>query len=177
MSTIFSKTEQGQEEIKTRSGSLTQHVRQVLIFVNGKRDMDALRKMLPTDDLESTLQMLQEQGYIEAVEMTEIHDSEPVSISPLVPVEKTSMPTGSIFRDLPLTPSTKELELARNFMMNTLKSFTGPYATISLIEKVEAAQSHTEMRAQFNHWIDAIIQTHPGKQRADELRSALLKII
>ncbi|NMM36227.1 MAG: hypothetical protein HHJ09_01765 [Glaciimonas sp.] len=177
MSTIFSKTEQGQEEIKARSGSLTQHVRQVLIFVNGKRDTDALRKTLPADDLESTLQMLHEQGYIEAVEMIEIHDSDPVSGTPLVPAEKAPIPTGSIFRDLPPTPSTKELELARNFMMNTLKSFTGPYATISLIEKVDAAQSHTEMRAQFNYWIDAIIKTGPGKQRADELRCALLKII
>src|SRR5680860_1044054 len=131
MSEVFSKTDQGQEEIKTRAGGLTQRVRQVLIFIDGKRDIGALRKMLPADDLEQTLQALQEQGYIAAITITE------------------------------------ELELARNFMINTLNRFTGPYATISLIEKIYAAHSHAEMRMQFDHWVDAIIKAHAGKHRTD----------
>ena len=70
MSTIFSKTGKGQEEIKARSGGLTQRVRQVLILVDGKRGIDALCKISPADDLAGTLQALQEQGYIEAIGMT-----------------------------------------------------------------------------------------------------------
>lgn len=172
MSEVFSKTDQGQQEIKTRAGGLTQRVRQVLIFVDGKRDITALRKMLPADDLEPTLQALQEQGYIAAIII-----QEPAPIMSMVSAEVMPPPIGTMFRELPPTPGTKELELARNFMVNTLKRFTGPYATISLIEKVYAAQSHAEMRMQFDHWVDAIVKAHAGKHRTDELRSALLEII
>lgn len=173
MSEVFSKTDQGQEEIKTRAGGLTQRVRQVLIFVDGKRDLTALRTMLPADDLEQTLQALQEQGYIAAISITE----ESAPSASIAPAEAMPIPLGTAFRELPLTSGTKELELARNFMVNTLKRFTGPYATLSLIEKVYAAQSHAEMRMQFDHWVDAIIKAHAGKHRTDELRSALLEII
>lgn len=177
MSTIFSKTGKGQEEIKVRSGGLTQRVRQVLILVDGKRDIDALCKISLADDLEDTLQALQEQGYIEAIEMTAVPASEPTPIVSTVPAETMPTPIGTVFRELPPLPGTKDLELARNFMMNTLKDFNGPYATLSLVEKIYASQSHAEMRAQFEHWIAAITKTQYGKRRADELSRALLEII
>lgn len=174
MSKVFSKTGKGQEEIKVRTGNLSQRVRQVLIFIDGKRDLDALRAMLPAGDLENTLQMLQEQDYIAPIETVEISISER---APAAASEETPISDSTVFRELPPMPGTQDLELARNFMMNTLKSFTGPYAALSLLEKVDAAQSHAEMRAQFEHWMEAIIETRDGKRRADELRCALLKII
>lgn len=177
MSTIFSKTGKGQEEIKARSGGLTQRVRQVLILVDGKRDFDALCKISPADDLADTLQALLAQGYIEAIEMTAVPAGEPALMDSTVPAETMPDPGGTVFRELPPSPATKNLELARNFMMNTLKDFNGPYATLSLVEKIHASQSHAEMRAQFEHWIAAITKTQYGKRRADELRRALLEII
>ncbi|MEO8599054.1 MAG: hypothetical protein ABI656_04410, partial [bacterium] len=86
-------------------------------------------------------------------------------------------PIGTVFRELPPTPATQELDLARNFMVNTLIRFTGPYATLSLVEKVYAAQSHVEIRMQFDHWVDAIVKAHAGKLRTDTLRTSLLEII
>jgi hypothetical protein len=174
MSEVFSKTGKGQEEIKARTGNLSQRVRQVLIFIDGKRDLDALRAMLPAGDLENTLQMLQEQDYIGAIETAGIGISE---LAPTAASEETPISDSTAFRELPPTSGTPDLELARNFMMNTLKSFIGPYAALSLLEKVDAAQSHAEMRAHFEPWMEAIIETHDGKRRADELRCALLKII
>src|SRR5680860_850552 len=106
MSEVFSKTDQGQEEIKTRAGGLTQRVRQVLIFIDGKRDIGALRKMLPADDLEQTLQALQEQGYIAAITITE----EPAPSASIAPAEVMPTPIGTVFRELPPAPGTKELE-------------------------------------------------------------------
>jgi len=177
MSTIFSKTGKGQEEIKARSGGLTQRVRQVLILVDGKRGVDALCKISPADGLVDTLQALLEQGYIEAIGMTAVPAGEPAPIDSTVPAETAPDPGGTVFRELPPLPATKDLELARNFMMNTLRDFNGPYATLSLVEKVSVAQSHAEMRTQFDHWIAAITETQSGKRRADELCRALLEII
>jgi hypothetical protein len=171
---VFSKTDKGYEEIKTRSAGLSQRVRQVLIFVDGKRDIDALRKMLPADDLADTLQTLHQQGYIENISTAELCISAP---QPASSAEKVQEPSGIGFRELPSVPGTKELELARNFMMNTLKSFTGLYASLTLLDKVSAVKSHEELRTHFDSWLNAITETRDGKHRADELRQALLQII
>ncbi|MBI1889612.1 MAG: hypothetical protein HYS18_03095 [Burkholderiales bacterium] len=65
MSEIFSKTAKGQEEIKTRASGLTQRMRQVLIFVDGKRSRQDLHGMLKGDDMNDLLAALVEEGYIE----------------------------------------------------------------------------------------------------------------
>jgi hypothetical protein len=171
---VFSKTDKGYEEIKTRSAGLSQRVRQILILVDGKRGIEVLRKMSPVDDLADTLQTLHEQGYIEKISASELCASAP---GPALPAEKTPVPSGNAFRELPPAPGTKELELARNFMMNTLKSFTGLYASLSLLDKVNAVKSHAELRTHFDSWLNAITETRDGKHRADELRQALLQII
>jgi hypothetical protein len=66
MSQIYTKTAKGQEEIKTRAGGLTQRMRQVLIFVDGKRSRDDLYGMLKGDDFDELLATLKAQGLIEA---------------------------------------------------------------------------------------------------------------
>ena len=66
MSQIYSKTAKGQEEVKTRAGGLTQRMRQVLIFIDGKRSRDDLYGMLKGDDLDEVLSAFVAQGLIEA---------------------------------------------------------------------------------------------------------------
>ncbi|WP_207907316.1 hypothetical protein [Paucimonas lemoignei] len=66
MSQIYSKTAKGQEEIKTRAGGLSQRMRQVLIFIDGKRSRDDLYGMLKGEDLDEQLAALAAQGLIEA---------------------------------------------------------------------------------------------------------------
>ena len=65
MAVIFAKTQKGHDEITSKSGGLTPRERRVLIFVDGKRTVDDLRGMLQSDDLQHTLGMLEEVGYIE----------------------------------------------------------------------------------------------------------------
>jgi hypothetical protein len=64
MSEIYSKTAKGQDEIKTRTGGLSQRTRQILIFVDGKRSGEELHAMLKGDDMDAQLHMLIQQGYI-----------------------------------------------------------------------------------------------------------------
>ena len=65
MAVIFAKTRKGHAEIETRAGGLNPRVRRVLIFVDGKRPVEELRGMLQSDDLQHTLGMLEEEGFIE----------------------------------------------------------------------------------------------------------------
>ena len=67
MGAVFAKTTKGQNEITGKAGGLTPRVRRVLIFADGKRTVDEMREMLRSDDLQHTLGILEEEGYIELI--------------------------------------------------------------------------------------------------------------
>lgn len=66
MAIIYRKTDLGQAEIATRALKLPPRLRQALILVDGKRDSDELRKLIPPP-ADEVLQSLLDQGCIEAV--------------------------------------------------------------------------------------------------------------
>ncbi len=70
MGVVFAKTQKGHDEIATKAGGLSPRVRRILIFVDGKRSVEELRSMLLADDLQHTLGMLEEEGYIEFHDLT-----------------------------------------------------------------------------------------------------------
>jgi len=170
MGVIFAKTQKGHDEITSKSGGLTPRERRVLIFVDGKRTVDDLRGMLQADDLQHTLGMLEEEAFIEIAGLKEAGGTpQPVPAEPLPPI--------SAFRPIPNPPNAKELDMARNYIMNSLKTFCGPFAHLEIVEAAFSAKSHEELRWQFDPWFHAIVQTTQGKRRAEELRSQLLKVI
>ena len=65
MSSIFRKTAKGVHEIETRAHGLPLRVRNVLILVDGRRDVAALRGLVP-QQVDDMLSMLVEQAFIEA---------------------------------------------------------------------------------------------------------------
>jgi hypothetical protein len=164
---IFAKTPKGISEMETRSGGLTPRVRRILIMIDGKRTVEELRAMALADDLTHTLGVLEEAGYIE------VHKAPDVT-----PVAADgSLPSITAFRPLPETVNPKEVDMARNFIMNTLKTFCGPMSHLTIVEAAFAAKNHEEMREVFGPWYHAIVETRDGRRRAEELRAELLKII
>lgn len=65
MSIIFRKTAKGVHEIETRAYRLPLRVRNVLILVDGRRDVTALRGLVP-QQVDDMLDMLVAQAFIEA---------------------------------------------------------------------------------------------------------------
>jgi hypothetical protein len=61
----YRKTDKGQAEIETRAFRLSPRLRTPLIMVDGRRNEDELRKLIPQPD--ETLQALLDQGFIEVV--------------------------------------------------------------------------------------------------------------
>lgn len=170
MGVVFAKTPKGQAEIATKAGGLTPRQRRVLIMVDGKRTVAELREMLLADDLQHTLGLLEESGHIE---MSAVRD--PVGVDH--PPPKEGLPSITAFRPLPEKSSTPELEMARNFIMNSLRTFCGPYGHLDIVEAAFAAHNHETLRTQFAPWFHAIVATSSGRRRAEELRSQLLKVI
>ena len=169
MGVIFSKTPKGHEEITSKAGGLTPRVRRTLIFVDGKRTVDELRSMLLSDDLQHTLGMLEEEGYIELTTG---------SPSPAkAPQPEQRLPSITAFRAMPESADPIELQQARNFMKNTLTTFIGSLGITALLDGIEAAEGHGGLRALFDDWYYAIVTSREGRREAEALRAKLLKII
>lgn len=169
MAKVFAKTPKGHDEITTRAGGLSHRDRRVLIFVDGKKTVEDMLDMLQSDDLLNTLSMLEAEGYIEVV--SSVNDKGRTA----APDEPVSSITS--FRPLPNPTNQKELDMAKNYMMNSLKAFVGPHAHLSIVEAVFAATDHAQLREQYDAWFAAITDTSQGKRRAEHLRAELLKVI
>ena len=169
MGAVFAKTPKGQDEIGTKAGGLTPRQRRVLIMVDGKRTVDELRAMLQADDLQHTLGLLEEEGFIQVTALINGH------VKAIAP--DAVLPSITAFADLPETHDPLRLQQARNFMMNTLNVFVGSLGASSLIERVENAKGHDGLRTLYDEWYHAIVMSREGKREAESLRGKLLNVI
>jgi len=166
MGAIFAKTAKGQHEITSKSGALTPRIRRVLIFVDGKRSIDEIRDLLSADDLQHTLGLLEEEAYIELV-TNSVTDK----------TTNQAAPSITAFNALPEMPDPLRLQHARNFMLNTLKTFVGTLGTTALLDRIENAVGHAGLRAGYDEWYHAIVMSREGRREAEVLRTKLLQII
>lgn len=169
MGVVFAKTPKGQAEITSKAGGLTPRVRRVLIFVDAKRTVDELRGMLQSDDLQHTLGMLEEEGYIELRSTVDASGSPQPAAGSLPPI--------TAFRELPVDIDPVKLQQARNFMTNTLHTFVGVLGTSSLLDRIEASEDHGSLRELYDEWYHAMVMSREGKRQAENLRSKLLLVI
>lgn len=173
MSVIFAKTPRGAEEMTQRSGALPPRVRRVLIFVDGRRDVAELRAMTGADDLSHTLGRLEEEGYIA---LAAVRDA---AGNPQATAPGQRLPSITAFRalDESVAADAQELAKARNFMSNTINVLVGALGTSSLLERIEQARTHAELRALFNEWYHVIVASRDGRREAEALRTKLLDVI
>ncbi|THF66208.1 hypothetical protein E6C76_04945 [Pseudothauera nasutitermitis] len=152
MTAIFAKTRKGQEEIEHRSG-LGPRARRVLILFDGKRRLAEVRALMPDPALDDTLALLQAEGYLEA--------------------------TGAAAAETASTQRTegRTIEPARNFMMNSLRTFNGPYGNIDLMTRISDSRSALELQGLVDDWLESISLTRAGRQRAAELKGQLLTVL
>lgn len=169
MGVVFAKTQKGHEEITTKAGGLTPRQRRVLIFVDGKRSVDDLRGMLQADDLQHTLGMLEEDGYIAVSSVLTQQGKVSAPAAPLPPV--------TAFAALPDSPDPLRLQQARNFMINTLNTFVGSLGASSLLDRIDQADGHVGLRALYDEWYHSMVMSREGKREAEALRSKLLQVI
>lgn len=169
MSKVFVKTQKGIDEIGKRTSDMSLRVRRILIMVDGKRSVDELRELALADDLNQPLGLLEENGYITPIRQLETS----------IPASKADENAQKelAFRKIPDTPDPKEMEMARHFILNTLYTFCGQWAHLSIVKAASVANTHEELRKCFMPWYDAIVETGEGRRRAEELSASLLKVI
>ncbi|HRK09873.1 MAG TPA: hypothetical protein PKV00_02590 [Thauera sp.] len=162
--TCFVKTARGQEELTTRSGRLGARARRLLILADGQRTLDELTRLSGDENAAATLQELEDGGFLEHVAAA--------------PPAGGAVPTPNAVQALVGAPGgAKDLQMARDFMMNTLRTFNGPYAKLDLVKRIHASRREEELRELFDEWLQAITETTMGRKRADELSERLLKVM
>lgn len=157
------KTDRGQAELTQRSLKFDSYTRRLLIFIDGQRNRQQLQALMGERDITPLLVTLLEHGCIEG----DVSRANATPAAPEAGLEDS--------QDLPAR-SARELEMGRNFIINTLSTFTGPYAHADLMAEALKAQDQLSLRALLPQWRAALEVETPAKRLA-ELQGQLLKVI
>lgn len=161
------KTQAGLSEIEQRSARLDARLRRLLILVDGKRSLPELATLSGIDEVEPLVERLRQAGLIAAREST----GTPAPQAPAAADPALGLVSGLPERD------GKSLEMARNVMFNTLRTFNGNLSQLTLQEAVHKSPDHASLRALYPAWEEAIKQTSMGRRRLAELQQQLFAVI
>jgi hypothetical protein len=157
MATIYRKTAKGYTEIETRALRLSPRLRSALIFVDGRRTDAELQRMI-LQQPEETLRGLVEQGFIEAVAITQPTAQPPTQptaqpgaqprASALPPVQAQAPLPGAAAGPRPAVAgmSPRSFEALRADLVRSFTDSVGPMSD-ALAIKMERARSTGELRA------------------------------
>lgn len=170
---IYAKTAQGQQEMQSRALGLTPLARRVLVLVDGKRSGQDLSTFVPGGEIGAHLTELLTRDCIAAVGVVQ------QAPSPAAAPAKPHAPDEHDLDSLPPAESrsAKELEMARNFMTNTVNTIFGQHNRISLIEAIHGCRTSDELRHVYVAWAQAMETNSTGKKRLPELREKLFAVL
>ncbi len=186
LSSSFVKTDVGQREVQTRSLRLGPLARRVLILVDGRRTGQELSSFSGGGDIASLLGELLRLECIAAVDSAAANDTSvavaaaaAVAVASVLPDARAAAPTEDDLAGLPPadTRGPKDVEMARNFMTNTVNTIFGHHNRISLIESIHLCQSAEDLRRVFPAWKHALEGQASAKKRLPELQAKLFAVL
>ena len=172
---IFAKTVTGQQEIQSRALKLGPLPRRLLILIDGKRDGKELAPLVAGHDLASMISHLIEKNCIEHVRggttpMVPDPIAAPPAAAKKTPTDTSTLPPAA-------TRSAKEVEMARNFMTNTVNTVFQPNTRLTLLEAIFACKTVEDVRKVYPKWVETISSSAIGTKRLPEFREKLFKVL
>lgn len=193
---VFAKTPVGQDEIQRRNLGLPPLVRRLLVLVDGGRTVAELAAFAPGHDAAALLGVLLEKACIEAVAVAPATTPSPAApASPLPPAPLAApAPSPAAQTTMPSTPaaaaadplaglpppeyrSAQQVDMARNFMINTINTLLEQNSRLTLVEQIFASKGATELRGHYAAWEAAIGTSWMGARRLPELRKKLFAVL
>ncbi len=176
---VFAKAEAGLAEIKTRALCLPAKMRSVLIMVDGQRNVRDLVG-LTGSDIEVSLHELLSAGCIVEVltakptvaptAVVNAAPAAPVNVGPSAADDLAGLPPAS-------SRSAKQVDMARNFMTNTVNTMFGANMRISMIEAIFNCRTADDLRAVYPQWVETMTGSVQGTRRLPELRQKLFDVL
>jgi hypothetical protein len=174
---FFAKTAIGQQEVQTRALRLPPLVRRLLILVDGKRSGQELAAFVDGHAAD----LLGELLALKCVEVVASTAAATVT-SPASPApEKASsgdMPDATLAGlPPPESRSAKEVEMARNFMTNTVNMEFGQHMRLSLIETISHCTTAEQLRQVYPLWYSTMASSRGAAKELPALRDKLLRVL
>jgi hypothetical protein len=177
---IFAKTEIGQREIKTRELRLLPMVRRLLILIDGKRCGKELAPMLMGQSLDQLMAELIDKECVSLVARADVPAMPSAAPTPgNIPVTPAVATADAALATLPPADSRsdKNLEMARNFMTNTLNMEFGMNMRLSLIEAIANCSTSAELRQIYATWYNTMSSSKGGAKDLPTLVEKLFRVL
>jgi hypothetical protein len=169
---IYAKTPKGVNEVATRAGSLGLSARRVLIMIDGKRTVADLAVLLRAGEVESTIAMLEAQGFIRST-----GDQTPPTLRDDLLRESLDVNTVEpAVEPLPVEPTDRAvmtLEEAKRRAVRELTDRMGPDGEIMAV-RLEQAKTADELRDRLRE-AERLIGGLMGEAAAQDYLRALRK--
>ena len=177
-STVFAKTETGQREIATRALGLNPMARRLLILVDGKRYGKDLAPMVAGHDLADLLTQLMDKSCIEIVSVGD-HATQPKTDRVAPSTSQESAGLDAYLARLPAaeTRTPKDVESARNFMMNTVNTVFQQNTRLTLMEAIFSCKTTEDVRRVYLKWAETMSSSSIGAKRLPDFQEKLSKVL
>lgn len=164
---VFAKTPKGQEEIQSKTLGLSPLLRRLLILVDSKRSGAELATMVMGHDLRTLMSELASKECVTLVSKsggsaTGSQDNHDTFLSKLPPVDSRNA---------------KHLDMAKNFMTNTVNSVFEAYSQFTLLKQISACQSIPEVRLAYPSWAEAMRSNPAGVKKLTEFQEKLAQVL
>lgn len=169
MTAIYAKTAVGQQEVHSRSLGLSPLPRRLLILVDGKRSGKALAVFVEGHNPGELLKQLLDNGCIEAIAAVQGNTAS-ASSTGAAESERPKLPDAS-------TRTAKEVEMARNVMMNTLNAVFQQNTRLTLMKTISECRSAEEVRSIYPKWADNMRASVEGAKRLPEFHDKLFAVL
>lgn len=175
---VFAKTPTGQEEIQRRALGLPPLARRLLVLVDGRRTVAELAAFVPDQDAAAWLDVLLEKACIEAIAAPKAAAAPPQA-QPSRPAPPPPAAADDPLAGLPPPEyrSAQQVEMARNFMINTINTLLEQNSRLTLVEQIFASTGAAELRLHYAAWEAAISGSWMGARRLPELRKKLFAVL
>ncbi len=166
-STVCVKLPKGHEEIERRTQRLAPRLRQMLIMMDGQRDMAALQSVFPPELVAGLMQQLLDGGFV-----AELAAAPAAAVAPAPAAPQTApAPLGGT-----VAGEEDPFQLGQTFMINLAKRILG-IAGDAIIAKLQATQDIEGLRGLYMEWRSTIKQAPDGLLRLKELEKKLSKVL
>lgn len=163
----YAKTAAGVDAIKNRSGGLGPRARQLLIMIDGKRDVASLQAIFASDVLPGLLRQLTDACLVDLVQ------------TPQASPAAVGLPPRSAVLVAPAAPDLADEDpfvLGQTFMINLAMRILG-VAGDPIIARLRATHDVAGLRGLYLEWRGTIKQAPDGLLRLKELEKKLSKVL
>ena len=175
---IFAKSEIGLREIKTRELRLSPMVRRLLILVDGKRSGRELAPLVVGQTLDELMAELIDKECVTLISSTNpVPAAKPATA--LAAPDAVGAAADPALAQLPPADSrsAKELDMARNFMTNTLNMEFGMNMRMSLIESIANCNNTAALRQVYPTWRSTMASSKGSAKELPTLIDKLFRVL